>query len=100
MLESLQRRNLIIGTSTSRNPDDLMVHTLTIFKDYAERVIVHGDALSATEEDDREARFRNFAETGGSFGLTERHMVSMMFDGLFDKGPKCWCAKCGLNDVI
>ena len=89
-----------MGTAASRNADDLMGQDLNILKEYAERVIVHGDVLSATEEDDRETRFRNFAETGDSFSLTERDMVSMLFDSLFHKGHKCWCAECRLNDVI
>ncbi len=89
-----------MGTAASRNPDDLIGQDLNILKEYAERVIVHGDVLFATEEDDRETRFRNFAEIGDSFSLTERDMVSMLFDGMFHKGPKCWCAECRLNDVI
>ena len=88
-----------MATTASRNPDDLMGHDLNILKEYAERVIVHGDVLNDTEEDDRETRFRNFAEIGDSFSLTERDMVSMLFEGLFHQGPKCWCAECRTNDV-
>ena len=88
-----------MGTRASRDPDDLMGRDLNILKEYAERVIVHGDVLTATEEDDREIRFRNFAEIGDSFSLTERDMVSMLFDGLFHQGPKCWCAECRVNDI-
>lgn len=87
-----------MGTRAPHNQDDLMGRDLNILKEYAERVIVHGDVLTNSEEDDRKARFRNFAEIGDSFSLTERDMVSMLFEGLFHQGPKCWCAECRSND--
>lgn len=75
---------------------DLMDKDLSLLREYAERVVVLGDVLSDEEQDDRENRFREFAEIGDSFSLTEREMVNMLFDGLFHKGPKCWCAECRL----
>jgi hypothetical protein len=83
-----------MATLAPRNPEEMMAEDLSALRAYAERVVVRGDALSPHEEDDREIRFREFAEIGDSFQMTEREMVNMLFDGLFHKGPKCWCAEC------
>ena len=88
-----------MATLAPRNPDEMMADDLSTLRAYAERVIVRGDDLTPDEEDDRESRFREFAEIGDSFRLTEREMVNMLLDGLFHKGPKCWCAECRLSDV-
>ena len=85
-------------TIPHNNPEDLLSDDLSALKSYAERIIVRGDILTEDEEDDREFRFREFAEIGDSFNLSERDMVTMMFEGIFHQGPKCDCAECRAGD--
>ena len=85
-------------TIPHNNPEDLLSDDLSALKSYAERIIVRGDILTEDEEDDREFRFREFAEIGDSFNLSERDMVTMMFEGIFHPGPKCDCAECRAGD--
>lgn len=83
-----------MATLSPNNPGDVMENDLSFLREYAERVVVRGDVLTDEEDEDRETRFREFAEIGDSFSMTEREMVNMLFEGLFHKGPKCWCAEC------
>ena len=86
-------------TIPPKNPEELLSEDLSALKSYAERIIVKGDALTDDEENDREFRFREFAEIGDSFNLSERDMVTMMFEGIFHKGPKCDCAECRAGEL-
>ncbi len=86
-------------TIPPKNPEELLSDDLSALKSYAERIIVKGDALTDDEENDREFRFREFAEIGDSFNLSERDMVTMMFEGIFHQGPKCDCAECRAGDL-
>ena len=78
----------------SRHADGPLHEHLEKLREYAQKVIIDGDALSPEEEADREARFVLFAELGGSCRMTEREMVSLMFRGVFTPAPPCWCSKC------
>ena len=86
-------------TIQPKNPEELLSDNLLALKSYAERIIVRGDDLTEDEEIDKEFRFREFAEIGDSFNLSERDMVTMMFEGIFHQGPKCDCAECRANDL-
>lgn len=86
-------------TIQPKNPEELLSDNLLALKSYAERIIVRGDDLTEDEEIDKEFRFREFAEIGDSFNLSERDMVTMMFEGIFHQGPKCDCAECRAGDL-
>ena len=81
-------------TIPPKNRDELFSDHLSALKSYAERVIVNGDVLTDDEENDREFRFREFADIGDSFNLSERDMVTMMFEEIFHQGPRCDRAEC------
>ena len=86
-------------TIQPKNPEELLSDNLLALKTYAERIIVRGDDLTEDEEIDKEFRFREFAEIGDSFNLSERDMVTMMFEGIFHQGPRCDCAECRAGDL-
>ena len=85
-------------TIQPKNPEELLSDNLLALKSYAERIIVRGDNLTDDEEIDKEFRFREFAEIGDSFNLSERDMVTMMFEGIFHQGQRCDCAECRAGD--
>ena len=86
-------------TIQPKNPEELLSDNLLALRSYAERIIVRGDDLTDDEEIDKEFRFREFAEIGDSFNLSERDMVTMMFEGIFHQGPRCDCAECRAGDL-
>lgn len=79
------------GTS---DPKQRFSDYLTFLRKCAEQVVVQGVPLTGLQEDERETKFRDFADLGDSMKLTERDMVVLMFEGLFHQGPKCRCAEC------
>ena len=86
-------------TIQPKNPEELLSDNLSALTSYAERIIVRGDDLTEDEEIDKEFRFREFAEIGDSFNLSERDMVTMMFEGIFHQGPRCDCAECRASEL-
>ena len=74
-----------MDTLSAKDPKQRMSEHLTVLKGYAIRVIEHGKALSSDEEDDKDIRFREFAQIGESFSLSEREMVCLMFNGINPK---------------
>ena len=83
-----------MDTLTSKDANELMYEHLDVLRKYAKRVFVEHDMLSPEEYDDKETRFREFAAIGGSFNLTEREMVRLLFKGLFPASPNCDCPTC------
>ncbi len=88
-----------MDTLSAKDPRQRMSEHLTVLKGYAMRVIAQGEALSSDEEDDKEIRFREFAQIGDSFTLSEREMVCLMFKGIISStsNPECSCTDCRLE---
>lgn len=64
------------------DPKDLMAQHPAALRDYARRVMVHGENLSPEEEGDKDRRMEEFLTAGRSFRLTDREMVSLIYRGL------------------
>ena len=60
----------------------LMARHPAALREYARRVIVHGEYLAPDEEGDKDRRMEEFLATGRSFRLTDREMVAIIYRGL------------------
>ena len=77
-----------------KDMSDVMSDHLDVLRQYATRVIKSGEALTEDEEVDRNTRFREYADIGGSFKLTESEMVGLVYRGLFANSVRCGCPQC------
>ena len=79
---------------TLRDPKELVVEHLAALRDYAGRVLVQGDSLSDTEEQDRAQRMHEFLSIGKSFKLNSREMAVLLYKGLLVPKLSCGCTTC------
>ena len=63
-------------------------------KEYAERMLLHGEELAPDEKDDHGQLMAEFLAMGRSFVLTESEMVQLVFGGIFAIKRECGCHGC------
>ncbi len=81
-------------SAKKKDMSDVMSEHLNVLRQYASRVHKSGEALSEDEQTDRDTRFREYADIGGSFKLTESEMVGLMYKGIFEETLRCGCPQC------
>ena len=81
-------------SAKKKDMSDVMSEHLNVLRDYALRVHKSGESLTRDEETDRDTRFREYADIGGSFKLTESEMVGLMYKGIFKESVRCGCPQC------
>ena len=65
------------------DPKKEFVQQIAPLKQYASRVVLHGESLAPSEEGDRATRMQQFLAIGGIFHLTQREMVGLLLSRLF-----------------
>ena len=73
---------------------ECMDYHLSALKNYARRVVEHGEELSPAESYDQAYRMEEFLAVGCSFNLTHKEMVRLLFGGLFEAKRECGCHSC------
>ena len=73
---------------------ELVAEHLTTLKEYAKRVMLHDQPLTAAEQADKAKRMREFLAIGSSFRLTEHEMVGLLFKDLLSPRLRCGCYIC------
>ena len=81
-------------TKLLSDPKESMEGHLEALREYAWRVLREGQALIAQEQQDKANRLRDFLAIGGSFKLTERELVTLLYRHILDPRPGCRCAAC------
>lgn len=72
-----------MSSSTSTDRIERFFHHLATLKGYAQKILVDGDSLSGDEEGDRTLRMAEFFEIGGSFDLSDKEMITILFREMF-----------------
>ena len=80
----------------ARDPKELVAEHLATIRGYAERVLIRGESLGASEEADVDSRVAELFAIGNSFRLTEREMVVLLYRGLLPSPTtsRCGCPSC------
>jgi hypothetical protein len=60
-----------------------MFRHLPVLRTYATRVIIHGEPLTAREDQDRTSRLREFLAVGSSLNWTEKEMTALLLREVF-----------------
>ena len=81
-------------TSALKDPKKTAEEHLEKLREYARKVLVHGEALSEEEEADRAGRMVEFHAIGNSFKLTDHEMVVVLYKGLLTGKRVCGCPTC------
>ena len=80
--------------STSATPKEIMVQHRVALADYARRVLIDEDFLNRNEGADLAVRMQEFLAVGISFKCTERELVKLLYQGLFQRHLVCDCFTC------
>lgn len=72
-----------MSASSSTERIEQFFHHLASLKEYAKRTMLTGDNLTEEEERDRADRMLEFMEIGGSFDLSEKDMVTILYREMF-----------------
>jgi len=67
----------------SADPRELMAQHPLALREYARRVVVHGESLAPHEEGDKARRMAEFLALGRAFKLTDREIVSLVYRRVF-----------------
>lgn len=67
----------------SAHPKEQMADLLASLRGYAKQVLVHGDPLYLSEEQDKSARLRQFFQMGADYMCTEKEMVGLVYKDIF-----------------
>ena len=73
----------MIRSAASAHPKEQMADLLSTLRSYAKRVLVQGDPLSLSEEQDKSSRMNQFFQMGAEFRCTEKEMVVLVYEGNF-----------------
>ncbi len=65
-------------------PKEVMGESLKFLREYARRALIEKDDAVILTQDLKEARMQEFMAIGSSFQLTERDMVVLLYNSLFD----------------
>ena len=68
----------------SVDPAESMRQHLSILRGYATRVLVQGESLGTSEEEDRATRMEELLAIGNSYQFTQKELVAFLFRGFFD----------------
>ena len=71
----------MIRSAASAHPKEQMADLLATLRSYSERVLVQGDPLSLSEEQDKSSRMSQFFQMGTDHKCTEREMVGLVYEG-------------------
>lgn len=89
---------MTMATLVRSDPKELIRRDLAALREYAGRVVVQGERLTAAEEEDVAAREQEFFAVGSSFRLTRAEMVALLFRGLLTTKRGCACHSCRVRD--
>ena len=64
---------------TSTDSIELFFQHLATLKEYAERVLIGGEIIDEREDADKLYRMQELFDIGGSFDLTEKDMVTILY---------------------
>lgn len=81
-------------TATLKEARKLVDEHVEVLRAYAHRVLVEGEALSFSEESDRESRINEFRAMGSCLMLTENEMVTMVYQDMLRERRRCGCPTC------
>ncbi|MDP6798465.1 MAG: hypothetical protein QF744_01370 [SAR202 cluster bacterium] len=79
--------------STTEPTDSASEHFAKL-KEYAQRVLVNGQKLSADETEDKETRLAALRELTDQYGFTEKDLVKLIFGRIFRDNEQCGCPTC------
>ncbi|MCH7746342.1 MAG: hypothetical protein IIC84_09740 [Chloroflexi bacterium] len=68
---------------TSTDSIEIFFQHLATLKEYAERVLIGGETIDEHEDADRLYRLQELFEIGGSFDLTEKDMVTILYREIY-----------------
>ena len=71
-----------------------MAEHMLALQEYAQRVFLEEDALTAEEDDDKTSRMRDFMSLGTALGCTKAELVTLLYEGLFRMKRGCDCPPC------
>ena len=81
-------------TPALKDPKKTAEEHVEKLRDYARKVLVHGETLTEEEEADRADRMVEFHAIGNSFKLTDHEMVVVLYKGLLTGKRLCGCPTC------
>ena len=81
-------------TPALKDPKKTAEEHVEKLREYARKVLVHGEALSEEEEADRASRMLEFHAIGNSFNLTDHEMVVILYKGLLTGKRSRGCPTC------
>ena len=82
------------------DPKDVMPEHLTSLRNYARRVSIQGEILTAIEEEDKERRLQEFLAVGSSVKLTGSEMAALVYKGFFVAKRRCGCPSCRTRESL
>ena len=68
---------------TSTDSIELFFQHLATLKEYAERVLIGGEIIDEREDADKLYRMQELFDIGGSFDLTEKDMVTILYREIY-----------------
>ena len=68
---------------TSTDSIEIFFQHLATLKEYAERVLIGGETINEHDDADRLYRLQELFEIGGSFDLTEKDMVTILYREIY-----------------
>ena len=89
---------MTMATLVWSDPKQMIRRDLAALREYAGRVVVQGERLSAVEAEDVAASAQELFAVGSSFRLTRAEMVALLFRGLLTTKRGCACHSCRARD--
>lgn len=72
----------------------LLDEHLAVLQEYARRSLLHGEVLSAQEDEDRIVRLGESMAIGASFKLTDAELVALVLGDTYQRKANCGCFTC------